>query len=171
MTSSERAGVCCGSGLAQQREAHLSSRSSIRWWKRLSRTDAQQPTKGFPVAYLRLTQNRGELDPRRWFKNVLFAGAEWRPDTFGRHDVESATVVFRVQDGATDLGDHALLLTHDDTRPANNGTPATWIHWGDDLAAYLRENSRQGWFVIVERTGTQLTLRLTEERPGWRPGA
>jgi hypothetical protein len=143
-----------------------------RWWKTMSRTDAQQPTKGYLVAYLRLTQNRGPLDPDVWFKNVLFAGATWTPGYFGRNSVEEATAAFQVFDGSSNLGLHQLKLTHDDKRPLNHKHPATWIHW-EGLQPYLQGNNREDWYVVVERdsaTSPPLTLRFVQQKPSWKPG-
>lgn len=143
-----------------------------RWWKKMSRTDAQQPTKGYLVAYLRLTKNRAKFDPNTWFKQVLFAGVTWGPGFHGRHAVDEAHAKFRVVDGSKDLGVFTLKLTHDHGRPANHKHPATWIHW-DGLQGYLHANSREGWYVSVERdpsTTPALTITFTTQKPTWRPG-
>jgi hypothetical protein len=143
-----------------------------RWWKKVSRTDAQQPTKGYLVGYLRLTQNRGALDPDVWFKDVLFAGLSWTPSFFGRNPVEEAFADFQVYEGGAMLAVHQLKLTHDAKRPLNHKHPATWIHW-ESLQPHLQANSREGWYVVVERVpgpAPQLILRFLQQKPAWRPG-
>lgn len=121
-----------------------------RWWKEMSRTDAQQRTKGWPVAYLRMTEGEtGSTEP----VSLLRPYVSWKPGRFGRHAVELAQVDFQVTDDGHDMGVHNLMLSHDDQRPLNHKHPALWIHWGS-LRDYLRSNSRQGWCVVVERTAT-----------------
>lgn len=102
------------------------------------------------MAYLRLTQNRGNLDPDTWFKQVLFSGVTWRACHFGKNAVEEATATFRVIDDGADLGAKQLKLTHHDDLPLNHKHPATWIHW-ETLQPYLQANDREGWYVEVER--------------------
>ena len=124
------------------------------------------------VGYLRLTQNRASIDPNTWFRQVLFSGVRWRPGRFGKSKVEQAFENFRVIDDGMDLGVMKFRITHDAMRPENNKHPTTWIHW-EELQAYLQANSREGWFVEVERN-RQATppfeLRFVKARPSWRPG-
>lgn len=49
----------------------------MKWSKKLSKTDAQQPTKGYPVQYLRFTRSRNPQDNQSWFKQTLFAAETW----------------------------------------------------------------------------------------------
>ncbi len=143
-----------------------------RWWKTMSRTDAQQKTSGYVVPYLRLTQNRGSLNPDTWFEQVLFQNVPWGPGFFGKNPVSTATATFAVHDGPLHLGSHNLVLTHDAKRPLNHQHPATWIHWGA-LQSHLAQNNRQGWYVIAEHNAAQtpaLSIRFTQVKPAWKPG-
>jgi hypothetical protein len=121
-----------------------------RWWKKMSRTDAQQKTKGWPVAYLRMTDGAaGSTDP----VTLLRSSAKWNPGHFGRNAVQLAYVPFRVTDDGNDMGIRTLMLSYDDKRPLNHKHPALWIHWGP-LRDYLRSHSREKWYVIVEHKPT-----------------
>jgi hypothetical protein len=119
----------------------------LRWWKKMSRTDAQQPTEGWPVAYLRMTEGgAGSAD-----LDALFAGVPWADGFFGRNPVQEAHVDFAVYDDDQPLGTYALTLTYNQARTESHMHPALWIHWGEALCEHLRQNSREGWFVVVER--------------------
>jgi hypothetical protein len=132
-----------------------------RWWKRMSRTDAQQPTKGRLVPYLRLTEGEGDsTDPG----DHLFQDAVWGPGHHGEHAVDESHVDFEVIDDDKALGNYDLRLTYDPTRPKNHAHPALWIHWGD-LSDYLQKNDREGWYVVVERNDDAVVpLSLTFQR-------
>lgn len=119
----------------------------LRWWKKMSRTDAQQPTSGWPVAYLRMTEGEaGSAD-----LDALFAGVQWAPGFFGKNPVDEAHVGFAVYDDGGSMGPHTLTLTYNEARTESHAHPALWIHWGEALVDYLRQNSREGWYVVVQR--------------------
>jgi len=141
-----------------------------RWWKKMSRTDAQQPTKGYPVKYLRLTQNGMAPDPDTWFRGTMFGSLTWSPGWFGEHPVSKAFATFRVVDAGKLVDVYELMLTHDPDRPLNHQHPATWIHWGPDLESYLEANSKEDWFVVVEQTAAnQWSITWQQARPAWTP--
>lgn len=137
-----------------------------RWWKRMSRTDAQQPTKGYLVAFLRMTGGEEGSDA----PDSLFPHTQWTDGHFGKNDVEEAHEDFEIVDDSRVLGNYNLLLTYDHERPRNHAHPALWIHWGDELQEYLRANDREGWYVIVERNppdaaAPPLTITFQRDQP------
>jgi hypothetical protein len=135
-----------------------------RWFKKMSRSDAQQPTKGYPVPYLRLTKSDHPIDPKSWFQQVMFAGLTWRPGWHGKSAVEESEADFRVVDNGTDLGIIRLRLTHNKTRTKSHAHPATWIHWGSTLEARLRAHNREKWWVVVE-SGSPCLLTFQAKKP------
>jgi len=101
------------------------------WSKKLSTTDAQQPTSGGIVPYLRLTKGslKGE-NFQTWFRDTFFAGASWAPGEFGREtDIEIAKVVISVVVNGVKLGDKPFTVTHGPNRQDKHETPNTWLHW------------------------------------------
>lgn len=100
----------------------------MRWKKRLSRTDAQIKTKGYPVAYLRFTQGDNPVDVWTWFREKFFGTERWTPGTFGKAAVEIAHVPFAVSVLGRSLGRVTMMVTHDESRRKNHKTPTTYLH-------------------------------------------
>jgi hypothetical protein len=119
-----------------------------RWWKKMARTDAQQPTAGGIVPYLRMTEGEGDsISPH----DLLFDMLEWHPVVVNKKTVQEAVTFFEVVDDRTVLGNFELRLTYDESRTESRAHPALWIHWGDVLRPHLEQNSREGWYVVVQR--------------------
>lgn len=123
------------------------------WSKNLSTTDAQQPTSGGLVPYLRLTRSSlKDEDFQTWFRDAFFDGAAWKPDTFGREtDIESCQVDMSVSINGVKLGKRAFTITHGPNRQEKHNTPNTWLHWPPDLQVVLHENDTTGWPVTMTR--------------------
>lgn len=125
----------------------------ITWTKELSTTDAQQPTSGGLVPYLRLT--KGDLegeDFQSWFRNAFFAGANWSPGSFGREtDIEEAKVVVSVVINGVKLGDKPFTVTHGANRWEKHNTPNTWLHWPPAVQELLIENDLTGCPITLTR--------------------
>lgn len=126
---------------------------SLIWRKQFSRTDAQQPTEGGIVPYLRLTN--GSLvneDYKTWFRYQFFAGADWRPGHVGKEQgVETANVTVSVTINGASLGDHNFLVSHGPDRKANNNTANTWLHWPEAIQATLVKTDTTGWRSTLTR--------------------
>lgn len=124
----------------------------LTWSKRLSRTDAQRPTRGRIVPYLRFTKANNPQDNQTWFRNVFLAGEPWVNDFFGKHPVETVDIDFVV----TILGQHrgvrTMMVTHDDTRQDNNNTPNTYLHYDNATLADFNAQNLAGHIVTVAKT-------------------
>ncbi|GHC85335.1 hypothetical protein [Novosphingobium pokkalii] len=126
--------------------------SLLTWQKSLSTTDAQQPTKGGIVPYLRLTS--GNISTgifQTWFRQTLFANAAWQPGQFNGKPVEEAHIPLNVTIQGIYLGMVLFKVTHDSTRQDNNDAPNTWLHWPDQIATILHNNNFSGHVVTVTR--------------------
>lgn len=121
------------------------------WWKTLSRTDAQQPTSGRLVPYLRFTKGRNPQDNQTWFRTTFFGGHGWHNGHFGQNAVETKDVDFIVTIQGRRLGVRTMSVTHDDNRQNNNNTPNTYLHYDNQTAADLRRTNLTGHRVIVGR--------------------
>lgn len=124
----------------------------LTWEKKLSTTDAQQPTTGSLVPYLRLTSgNIPAADFQAWFRQNLFGGIAWQAAQFGGKPVEEAHVAFNVAVHGLQLGTILFRLTHDDTRQDSNNAPNTWLHWPDQMTSILHSNNFTGSLVTITR--------------------
>lgn len=124
----------------------------LSWSKRLSRTDAQRPTQGRIVPYLRFTKANNPQDNQTWFRSVFFAGAAWVNGVFGRHPVETVNIDFRVSILGQNRGPRTMMVTHDDTRQDNNNTPNTYLHYDAATLADFHAQNLAGRTVTVAKT-------------------
>ena len=135
---------------------------SLRWKKKLSKSDAQVKTRGWPVPYIRLTRSGHVSNTQTWFRNTFFQGVSWKPGRFGEHAVEQTKVRFDVKLPGQSVETRKLLVTHNATRgQTGKNTPNTWIHWDDDTRDELRENNYAGRTIILKRTKSSFLLTIT----------
>lgn len=124
--------------------------SVLTWQKNLSTTDAQQPTSGSIVPYLRLTS--GSLatgDFQTWFRQQFFSNAAWQAGQFNKKAVEEAYVPFSVTVQGVAMGTVLFRVTHDDTREQSHNAPNTWLHWPDQMTSILENNNFAGQPVVI----------------------
>lgn len=135
-----------------KRTALMGGSMPLRWSKRLSRTDAQRPTKGRIVPYLRFTKSNNPQDNQAWFRQVFFAGEHWVAGFFGRHPVETVDVDFVVTILGQAMGTRTMMVTHDDTRQGNKNTPNTYLHYDDATLADFNAQNLANRVVTVSKS-------------------
>jgi len=127
--------------------------AALEWKKKLSTTDAQQPTTGGLVPYLRLT--KGSLkseDFQSWFREEFFANAAWAPGQFGREEnLEISNIAAKISIDGVNFGQKAFTITHGPHRHESNNTPNTWLHWPVEIQSILHENDYTGYVVVLKR--------------------
>jgi hypothetical protein len=131
--------------------------SVLTWQKNLSVTDAQQPTSGSIVPYLRLTS--GSLatgDFQTWFRQQFFSNVAWQAGQLNQKAVEAAYVPFTVTVQGIALGTVLFQVSHDDTREQSNNAPNTWLHWPDSVRTILTNNNFAGRPVVLTRDNAGL---------------
>lgn len=124
----------------------------LRWSKVLSRTDAQRPTQGRIVPYLRFTKANNPHNNQTWFRHVFFGGQNWVNGFFGRHPVETVNIDFAVSVLGQNMGNRTMMVTHDDNRQDNNNTPNTYLHYDDATLADFQAQNLAGRTVTVSRS-------------------
>ena len=127
--------------------------SNLVWTKELSKTDAQQPTKGRLVPYLRLTKSSLQTeDNQTWFRFVYFDDQNWQIGSFGHENaIEFCHVNMRVAINRVNFGTHKIMITHGPNRKDMHDTPNTWLHWPEALQFFMQNNDFSGWPVTLER--------------------
>lgn len=125
----------------------------LSWNKELSTTDAQQPTTGGIVPYLRLTKSSlTSQDFQTWFRQAFFGPAAWALGNVGRETgVEVTSVVMAVTVGGLSLGSHPVMISHGPNRMDRNNTPNTWLHWPPVLQSVLEANDMTGHTITLTR--------------------
>lgn len=142
-------------GKGQSPEGDQGEPEVLTWQKNLSTTDAQQPTSGSLVPYLRLTS--GSLTTggfQTWFRQTFFDNVPWKAGHFNKKPVEEAHVPFDVTIAGVSLGPVLFTVTHDDTRQDSHNAPNTWLHWPDKVASILENNNYSARPVILTRDDT-----------------
>lgn len=126
----------------------------LSWTKELSKTDAQQKTKGAFVEFLRLTQKGlSEGDFKTWFRTTMFGDCDWHPGKVGRdEDAEICHADIMYMINGVKLGTMVTTISHSAERYKNNSAPNTWLHWPDAIKSVLHENDTTGWPVTLTRT-------------------
>jgi hypothetical protein len=133
-----------------------------RWFKQLMRADAQQPLSSSTnvTGSLRLTQFEHPIDQGTYFRNSLFGGLPWAPDTRPRRaGGEAVEVEFDVRLPGRAPRKVALLVAHDPSREAGQGNFSTSIHWGP-LMPDMQGTDFTGQTVSIERLSDD-TFRLS----------
>jgi hypothetical protein len=119
----------------------------LAWSKKLSKTDAQRPTRGRVVPYLRFTKANNPQDNQTWFRNVFFAGENWVNGFFGRHPVETVDIPFEATILGQHMGTRIMTVTHDD-----NNTPNTYLHYDNATIADFHARNLEGRVVTVSKS-------------------
>lgn len=123
----------------------------MAWSKVMSRTDAQQKTKGYPVQYLRFTKGTNVQNNQTWFRTSLFAGHAWKPGVHGKHVVEECVVPINVFINGLPKGVRNFRVTHDHNRKKNNSTPNTYLHYDSATVMDLRAINLTGKMAIIDQ--------------------
>ena len=134
----------------------------LRWEKKLSRSDAQVKTQGWPVPYIRLTRSGHTSDTQSWFRNTFFTGITWKAGHFANSSVEEAIVTFNLQMPGQTAKIRKLMITHNNDRgETGKSTPNTWIHWDDQTRDELRATNYAGHKIVLERSnGGKFSLTI-----------
>jgi hypothetical protein len=120
-----------------------------KWRKRLTKSDAQEDTKGARMPFLRLTKGSTNEDHTTFFRTDFFSGLAWRKT--GKGGKETAVVPIDVELAGKSLGTRNMTLDHDPARAANHRAPTTHLHYDDVTRLALEKAKLSGRSVVVER--------------------
>lgn len=125
-----------------------------KWRKTLTRSDAQQKTKGALMPFLRFTKGGTGKDQTRWFREEFFSDLKWEPSySASGNNMEKANIKVRVKLGGEDLGVRNMHLDHDPARATNHRAPTTHLHFDGKTRQALEDQNFSGRSVVVERDG------------------
>ena len=123
---------------------------TMKWAKELSATDAQRPTKGAKVKYLRLTKGKiKDVDTSRWFRDKFFKDQQWELDDKNR---EQCIVNMNVEFNGIALGRKIkFVVNHSEGRCQSHSAPNTFIGWPQEMEALLVANNMTGREVMITK--------------------
>lgn len=130
------------------------------WIKKMSRTDAMQPTRGWPVPYMRFTKSGNPQNNQTWFRQNLFGQQNWQPGHFGQNAVEKCVAKINVIILGQQKGLRDFLITHDPHRAQNNSTPNTYLHYDTATQSDLLQNNHTGRDFKIDAINGVLTIEI-----------
>lgn len=140
---------------------------TLRWWKKMSASDAQHPptTTSAVTGNLKLTQAGLPIDHETFFRHFMFVSEPWAGNPNARGIREEAVVPFEVTTMGTNRGTIPLKIDHADYRIASQNNVPTWLHWGQ-LQPVLAANAWVGAYVVIEKLSNgRYTLEITGTQP------
>jgi len=139
-----------------------------RWFKRMTRTDAQRPpqSNSNPTGDLRLVQARHPIEQTTYFREDFFGSLDWTSRPGSRGPIDETIVPFHVLIDDVDHGMNELKVSNKPSGEAGQRNYTSGLHWGP-LTPVLASGEFTGHFVILERLddGTY-RLILTRDEPG-----
>lgn len=125
-------------------------RMALKWRKTLTKSDAQQDTRGAKMPFLRFTKGNITGDHTTWFRDEFFSDAVWSKVPKHVHQEETKIKIHVVLDG-DDLGERTMRIDHDPTRAGNHSAPTTHLHYDNKTRQALESTDLAGHSVVVER--------------------
>ena len=141
-----------------------------RWFKVMREADAQRPSGGNtnPTGHLTLVRSGHPIAHTTWFRQDLFAEAEWIQAGTREH----ATITFHVHirgeengDSLQDLGRIPLEVRHTPSFEAGQGNRTTTLHWGTTMGIHFRQHNYTGYYVTIERTSAGEFRMIIDHAP------
>ena len=135
----------------------------MKWEKYLSRTDAQQPTRGRKITFLRLTSGETGVAHTTWFRESFFDGLSWSFTKSQRgRDIEEAKVDIHVTILGQDYGKRTLRIEHDPTRADSHSAPTTYLRYDNRIRTILESQADLivGRVVRLTRSGTDYFFEI-----------
>jgi len=135
-----------------------------RWYKRMSRADAQRPNAGTnPTGHLTFTKNRFPIDQVTWFRTDFFGDLAWGPSPLAGRGREQATLPVEVVVAGRSLGTHRLTVDHNPRYESRQRNRTVLLHWGEALNDYFRGHDLVGWYATLERCSDGSTRLVLDE--------
>lgn len=122
-----------------------------RWYKQLSRADAQHLASGNHTEHMTLVQAGHDIDQRTYFRDHFFGDMRWRQvPKRGRGTKEEAQANFEVIVSGARLGVFRLAIDHIPSLESGQGNRATVLRW-QELKEHLRTIDHTGEYATLER--------------------
>lgn len=156
-----------GSDLAKGAGGVLEGGSGVatrRWFKPLSRADAQQlPRNSSKSAMVTLVKSHHEIEPSQYFRHEFFANADW-VQSDGK---ETASIIFEIVVDAKAIDTRPLTVVFDPRLASEQNNRTVLLRWGPELNAYFRSVDRTDAILTLESfDGERFRLTISDEPIG-----
>ena len=122
----------------------------MQWSKKMSKSDAQQETKGSLMPF-RFTQENCPGNFLTWFREEFFHELEWKDNTNRKQQSEEADITLSVCIQGENLGQRKMKLTHAESRIKNHCAPSTHLSFDKVTKKYLQENDMTGKQIVFSK--------------------
>jgi hypothetical protein len=142
------------------------TRVLLRWWKRLTRSDAiRKDQASHQRNYIILGKAGHDIDQKTWFRDVFFDRLTWQPVSMRTGNTkERATHGFQVLVNGEQLGTYEMSIDHAPNRIADQNNAPTWLHWSS-LLDVVRQRDFTGWYLVLEKLRSSYRLQLSTSHP------
>ncbi len=141
--------------------------SVVRWWKRMSDSDAYRKQTGNPRNSVVLGQGRQRVDTKVWFREEFFGDhVTWAAQTMSSGNVKEETIVpFDVWIAGRHRGVHNLKVDHAENRIAHQNNPPTYLNWSSLLPEIKAGDYRKWWLELARLDIGRFKLMITRDEP------
>jgi hypothetical protein len=156
-----------GSGHSPGAAKPSTAPAQLRWWKKLSKSDAmRKPPGSHQRNGVVLNEAGHKIDRDTWFRNELFGSATWSEGTTRTgEDKEAADIPFEVWINGRSRGKYSLQVDHAKNRISDQGNSPTYLHWST-MTRIVRDTDYYGWWLELARlTDGTFRLRLLRDAP------
>ena len=127
-------------------------RMALKWRKTLTKSDAQQDTRGAKMPFLRFVKGSISGDHTTWFRDEFFGDAVWTQATSKQgHQIEETKIKIHVTLAGDDMGERVVKVDHDPARAGNHSAPTTHLHYDNKTRQALESTDLSEHPVVVER--------------------
>ena len=137
-----------------------------RWWKELSRSDAQRKLAGKQRGSVTLVQAGHFIDAQTYFRRELFEAATWVPERTNTGERRESTVVpFEVNVLGQDFGVLRINITYAPNRESSQTNYTSLLHIGPLARQFASRNLTGTWLELSRRADGGYTLSITTNAP------
>jgi hypothetical protein len=137
-----------------------------RWWKELSRSDAQRKLTGKQRGSITLVQAGHFIDAQTYFRRKFFEAATWVPERTNTGERrESAVIPFEVNILGQDLGVLRIKITYASNRESAQANYTSLLHIGPLAGQFASRNLTGTWLELSRRADGGFTLSITTNAP------
>jgi HKD family nuclease len=156
-----------GSGRSPGTTKPSTAPAQLRWWKKLSKSDAmQKPAGSHQRTGVVLNKAGHKIDQKIWFRDELFASVTWSGETGSTGKAkESAEIPFDVWVDGKSRGNYSLRADHATNRVQGRSNSPTYLYWSGMRQIVDRADYAGWWLELARLTDGAFRLRLLRDAP------
>ena len=154
------------SRLYEQSTPRPSASVNIRWYKKLTVSDAQRKRSGNQRGGITLVAAGFPIDTQTYFRKVLFGDADWvAGQTRTNKHLETASIRMRTNVLGSDMGVLSFNVTYAPNRQAGQANYTSILHLGPLASLFSARNMGNKWLLLERSDGGQYSLSIRDSKP------